>query len=138
MISEAEKEQFPLDEKMLGMLVEIPFNHLAAQKGEHWKLKPDESVLIGSALKQVADKYAPNIANEYGVEINLVLVLGAVLIPRMMTEAEIQRLAQEAQNKKQVKSENGQNNSIQNVVNQIGGQSNGTASVADSAGQPKN
>lgn len=74
---------------ILGVLVMSVCSIVAARRGDHWNLKPDEAEQIGMAAGAVLDKYMPNV--EAGPEFTLVMVCLTVFGPRAMMEAQLQQ-----------------------------------------------
>lgn len=72
-----------LDEATLRLILSMPFDFIAARKGEHWKLSPEELAAVAPLAAKVANKYAPAILARWADEIALVSVFGIILIKRV-------------------------------------------------------
>ena len=69
---------------VLGGLVAVVCNVVSARRGDHWKLKPEESEAVGDAAAAVLDKYVPDV--EAGPEFAFVMVCLGVFGPRMLAD----------------------------------------------------
>jgi hypothetical protein len=63
--------------------IDWTFNILAKRLGEHWKLDPDELTALGNSYIALAEKYLPEGANRFSVEINVVLWTGIIILKRV-------------------------------------------------------
>lgn len=70
-------------------LLSIGFSLVAARKGPHWALQPEEASETGNAVGAVLDKYFPGMA-EQGPEITALMCVGMVVGPRLMMDAKIE------------------------------------------------
>lgn len=59
------------------------FNILAKRLGEHWKLDSDELTTLGDSYIALAEKYLPEGASRFSVEINVVLWTSIVIFKRV-------------------------------------------------------
>lgn len=73
---------------MLGVLVSTVCTVVAARRGDHWILRPEEAESVGQAAGAVLDKYVPNV--EAGPEFALVMVCLTVFGPRAMADIQMQ------------------------------------------------
>lgn len=76
-----EKPRLPIGDMLAGVMV-VAFNLVAARRGDHWKLKPEEAEELGGALGDVADHYFPQL--ELGPLPVLGGVAAMVIVPRVM------------------------------------------------------
>ena len=66
------------------------FDLVAARKGAHWSLVPQEKDAIGRAVDSVLAKYIPTSAEAYGPEIGLAVAAMAIVVPRMQKQDDAQ------------------------------------------------
>lgn len=80
--------------QMVEMLVSGVFAVLAARLGSHWALKPAESKAIAEPAVMVLDKYFPDM--NIGPELALAGAVAMVVLPRAMTQIDIEKKKGEA------------------------------------------
>lgn len=78
------------DPALVSLLVGIPFDLLAARRGEHWRLSDGEKDAIVPVLGRVLDKYLPSALGRFGDELALLTVLSIVVVPRIQRDAQIE------------------------------------------------
>lgn len=78
-----------LDPATVEMLLAIPFDYIAARKGDHWKLSPEEKAALSPVTAKVLNKYAPTILSRWADEVALATVLSLVVIKRTNIDKEI-------------------------------------------------
>lgn len=71
-----------------GAMLGTAFDVLAARRGEHWRLKPAESQMLGVAFDGVLEKYLPGLADKVGPEAGLALAAFAIFMPRIKQDQE--------------------------------------------------
>jgi len=64
-------------------LLQMAFAAIAAGRGAHWVLEVQESVMLGSSLDAVLDKYFPDGPGQYGPEIALFASVVMIVAPRL-------------------------------------------------------
>ena len=77
-----------LDEATMKMFLAVPFDFIAARKGEHWKLSPEESAALVPLACKVANKYAPAMLARWADELALAAIAGMILLKRVNHDAE--------------------------------------------------
>lgn len=70
--------------ELCAVMLSVGFGFLAARRGDHWALSPDESEQLGAATGAVLDKYVPDL--EAGPEWALIGVSMMVVLPRIMMD----------------------------------------------------
>jgi len=84
---ESEQPSECIGSEACGALAGTVFELVAMRRGEHWRLKSEESAAVGNALDAVLTKYAPQLGN-IGAEASLLLVVVSVMMPRMQADRE--------------------------------------------------
>ena len=77
-----------LDESTIRMFLQVPFDFIAARKGAHWKLSPQELDAAVPLAVKVSNKHAPEILKRWGDEIALGVVLGMIFLKRVNLDTE--------------------------------------------------
>jgi len=72
--------------EILAPVLQITFGVIAAKRGAHWALTDAEAVELGRAYGAVLDKYFPDAANRFGVEITAIMVTAAAFGPRLIED----------------------------------------------------
>lgn len=67
----------PIDDALIAYVYALIFNRLAATRGAHWALTPEEEKHLVIMSKPVLAKYLPAVMSRYTVELSL---LGAVVL----------------------------------------------------------
>ena len=96
--AEPEQEYIPKDEpaegpqkptetaEIIAPILQITFGVVAARRGAHWALTNEEAVELGRAYGAVLDKYFPDAADKFGVELTAVMVTLAAFGPRIIED----------------------------------------------------
>lgn len=77
-----------LDEGTMRMFLAVPFDYIAARKGPHWKLSPEELAALLPVACKVSNKYAPAILARWADELALAAILGVILFKRVNLDGE--------------------------------------------------
>ena len=72
-----------LDEATIRMFLQVPFDFIAARKGEHWKLSPEELAALAPVAVKVSNKYAPELMKRWADELALSVILGMIFLKRV-------------------------------------------------------
>jgi hypothetical protein len=72
-------------------IVGFAFDVIAKRKGKHWELSDDEKETLGALSSKVLNKRSPDWLKAYGDEIALVGFAIAVIIPRVITDIEMEK-----------------------------------------------
>ena len=79
-----EKVKFPDEFRIIVIrAIDWTFNILAKRLGGHWKLDPDELTALGDSYIALAEKYLPEGASRFSVEINVVLWTSIIILKRV-------------------------------------------------------
>lgn len=71
--------------EMITALLDITFNiGLAAKRGPHWKMPPEDCAQLGNAYGAVVDKYMPDLRT--GPELTAIMVSVPILLPRILAD----------------------------------------------------
>lgn len=87
----AEYEEQPEEGTELAEAPEIPTHEIllpvitlaTAMACPNWQITEDENRMLAESYAAILDKYFPNAAGNFGVEINALLITGAVFMPRL-------------------------------------------------------
>lgn len=79
----------PIDPETIKMVLSIPFDYIAARKGPHWKLSPEEKAALTPLATKVANKHGPAILVRWGDEIALGVMLYIVVSKRVTKDREL-------------------------------------------------
>jgi hypothetical protein len=90
----AKKEKIQAGE-LIAVCIGMSFNFIAARKGEHWKLSPDEAGELASATNDVIEEYMPDF--ETSPVVVLAAVGAGIMAPRLMTDMQIKAMAEKNQ-----------------------------------------
>jgi len=83
-VPEEAKVKFPDEFRIIVIrAIDWTFNILAKRLGGHWKLDPDELIALGDSYIALAEKYLPEGASRFSVEINVVLWTSIIILKRV-------------------------------------------------------
>jgi len=85
------EEDVQLDPRVFGPLVAFPFDYVAARRGDHWKLAPEERTMLADLTASVASKYMGTLAARYGAELALATAIVTIVGARIMLDAQAQK-----------------------------------------------
>jgi hypothetical protein len=68
-------------------IVGLPFEAVAARRGDHWKLSDDEKDRFALALSRVGAKHFPALLERFGEELSLGICFASLLYVRIKTDA---------------------------------------------------
>ena len=83
-------EEGLLDPATIEMLLAMPFDYIAARKGDHWKLSPEEKAALVPVATRVANKYSPALLAQWADEAALAVVLLVVIVKRTRMDHELE------------------------------------------------
>lgn len=76
----------PVDDTLIAYVYGLIFNRLAATRGAHWALTPEEEKHLVVISKPLIAKYFPAAMNKYGAEIAFVAGAGMIVAGKIMKE----------------------------------------------------
>lgn len=87
-----QRENAPESAEVLQPVLEMGFAILAP----NWQIQQEETKQLARAYADLLDKYFPDGLGDYGVEINAIMITGAIVLPRLRVPRKVEQKATEA------------------------------------------